>query len=579
MRTSGKIYQCGLLFLAAAAFVVGDSNDFNAVDPLPDCRAQSWVRAPDMAPGIVLEGDVKISLDGNCPEIRSYTLGLRFKERIFIKVLQEGAAVPTRPEVSYIWDVKDDIFDPRSHWGLKPSHDANSSEWKAYEEAVRKKDMWLVHEEETITFETRYPLGLPESDSVTKDFVSKFGLLVPDTNFPPAVDHRRSPAGIGGDEVVEVESIYEYFTEIRFTTGASKEIPAGMTAFIPVSFSATGEAESKMTLQLESEDTKPKFSEANYTAEVTTPSGTSLHPGTSQNLSVVIHRSGFTNRTESVSNVQLYHRSRPVPQLIGLDLDRKSLSYRTILEPRMLATTLVSGPNSIDKLLMLTSKLSKAFNQPSKILLPNAEDGHLHNTSSEPIILPFSVDIEALPDFSTRYQELGHQFCVAITLPEPSEDRSTPTHSFDQQQEKSVVDDAYYDWVPWSKVIGDPSSRTFQGCAKISISLKGPPSSSTATPTHYLSTDARTPVFVDPSEIQDLLKLTREERNIRAPIVTPVVKVVSKGEEKIRRYFSTNDLRYPIYVGETWVKKVLAHLQRDSGRKDNHEGALVLQTS
>jgi len=55
-------------------------------DALSQCRGLAWVRAPDMVPGDVITGDVKVKLIGPCADAESYTLGLRYKERIFWKL-------------------------------------------------------------------------------------------------------------------------------------------------------------------------------------------------------------------------------------------------------------------------------------------------------------------------------------------------------------------------------------------------------------------------------------------------------------------------------------------------------------
>jgi hypothetical protein len=39
-----------------------------------------------MAPGDVIAGDVKVKLIGPCTDPESYTLGLRYKERVFWKL-------------------------------------------------------------------------------------------------------------------------------------------------------------------------------------------------------------------------------------------------------------------------------------------------------------------------------------------------------------------------------------------------------------------------------------------------------------------------------------------------------------
>ena len=55
-------------------------------DVLHQCQGRAWVRAPDMTPGDVIAGDVKVKLLGPCTDAESYTLGLRYKERIFWKL-------------------------------------------------------------------------------------------------------------------------------------------------------------------------------------------------------------------------------------------------------------------------------------------------------------------------------------------------------------------------------------------------------------------------------------------------------------------------------------------------------------
>ena len=49
------------------------------------CRTRAWVRAPDLVPGQVIQGDVKVKLEGACEDVLSYTLRLRFAERAWVK--------------------------------------------------------------------------------------------------------------------------------------------------------------------------------------------------------------------------------------------------------------------------------------------------------------------------------------------------------------------------------------------------------------------------------------------------------------------------------------------------------------
>jgi len=72
---------------------------------------------------------------------------------------------------------------------------------------------------------------------------------------------------------------------------------------------------------------------------------------------------------------------------------------------------------------------------------------------------------------------------------------------------------------------------------------------------HYLDEGARGPTFVDRSAIHELLAEDPAERELRAPFLEPVISSPPEGEELIHRY-CVQDRKPPIYVGETWVKKV-----------------------
>ncbi|KAH7924499.1 hypothetical protein BV22DRAFT_1129798 [Leucogyrophana mollusca] len=573
----------GSFLLAGTA--LGTSN--NEADSVASCRARSWVRAPDMMPGTVLKGDVNIMLDGDCAEVKNYSLGLRLKERIFFKIPREGAAIPARPKSGVSQGLRGQldqgIFSPAPDWGvwgLARSKDTDSSAWETYEEAVRNEDIWFVHEEEAVTFEIRFPLETPHDVSQSSAVVSEFGLLVPDTNYPPAMDHAKSGTHLGGDEIVQAESVYEYFTEIHFANGTLKEISAGITAFQPL-YPPVAERKSTVMLQLESDRHIPAGTpdplQSNYTAEITVPVGLSFLQGSKQNLSVVLHRLGYSNRTDSPTHVSVHHQFRALPHWSSLVFDPGNRTYRTTYTNRVLSTTLDFEPIVRNYQCLKDDTPSIVFQKPTQVDSDqHNEAGHPATMTSEPITLPFHVGRESIPDFAARYQKLSSELWTHLTVPRAPEEPLYPTDPFSEVP-VGKVDDEQYDWVPWAK----PDNlrrrlRMLRGCVDISVVLETP-SAVAVTPPHYLSADARTPTFVDHSTIPDLLAETREERNLRAPLASHQIKVIPKGEEVILRYFSGHQWRYPIYVGETWVKKVLPRLERNLEGKDTRGSAFVVQ--
>jgi len=80
------LFLTSVLTASFATFLVPPQESNHAGDVLRQCHGRAWVRAPDMAPGEVIAGDVKIKLIGLCPNAESYKLGLRYKEKISWKL-------------------------------------------------------------------------------------------------------------------------------------------------------------------------------------------------------------------------------------------------------------------------------------------------------------------------------------------------------------------------------------------------------------------------------------------------------------------------------------------------------------
>ena len=88
-----------------------------------------------------------------------------------------------------------DVFDPEhaspaSPWVLPAYNSFNCSADIAFGEIVKNKDLWLVREEERIMFESTQAIDMGEAPpGSVRDVVQDFAILVPLTNFPPALDY------------------------------------------------------------------------------------------------------------------------------------------------------------------------------------------------------------------------------------------------------------------------------------------------------------------------------------------------------------------------------------------------------
>lgn len=550
-------------------------------DAPSQCQARAWVRAPDMVPGEVIAGDVKIRLSGLCADAESYTLGLRYKERVFWKLRREDAPIPKMPKVMHNWTVSNnDLFQVQPFQNYRRLN-YNETEWKVYENSVQNRDLWSIHEEERTAFEIKNSLaGAGRTDPWSRNFTTRFGVLVPNTNYPPGLDSRVGFMSNGGTtDIISSESIYEYFVEIGFSNGTISEIPAGMTAFTPFYHSTENKA-LNINVSLSppfvhsSCDTKSSLDSlrSNYTIEVSFPEGAHVYRNSSVNVTAIVHRTGYTNRTDipvelcvtSVNGVEwhsqeLQNRPQPFPLII-----------------KALVPSVFPGPYP-----QFSQNAPPHHHSPCNEVnfaatpahLPH--ESHIFSASSEPLSLSLYVDHDAVPDFSMYYQKLVHRVKLNLRIkPDPSEPWETEFEKI--QWEKQMADADEFDWVPWTPM--QIHHRSLSGDANIpSVIPAQEQGAMRSTPVHYLSDKARQPVFVDSSDITDLRLMLPEERDLIAPLVQPSIKVFAKGEELPRRHSNGADMRYPIYVGDTWVKKVLPMVAEAQREGDVVDHLLVVQ--
>ncbi|KAG1729731.1 hypothetical protein EDB19DRAFT_2027683 [Suillus lakei] len=543
------------------------------------CRASAWVRAPDMVPGDIIAGDVRIKLNGPCTDAESYVLGLRYKEKIFWKLRQQDAPIPKRPEIKYNHTrLNRDLFQFRMPFQRSTTPDYNETEWIIYQNSVQNKDLWSLHEEERIAFEIKTPLvSVQGAERLTTSFTTGFGILVPNTNYPPGVDHRRSAWVMhsqGDTDVIYSESIYEYFVEIRFGNGTIAEIPAGITAFTPLYLSTENGVPSRnvsMVLTSPGRNSEPVVDvlRSNYTIELCLPDG--VYQNSSVNITATVHRMGYTNRTDTPvwlcaqlngANTiewhpqELKNRSRPSMQSM------KTLVPSVQHSP--LFTIFPLNPNPCRGISFVAAPVDLTG------------EGHISSSSSEPLSLSVHVSHDAVPDFSTYYRKLGCGLGLKLYVkPDPSEPWE---QDFEKTRwEKQIADEIDFDWVPWLPLI-QTRRRYLTGKASLSVVPMQKQRPVRSTPVHYLSDEARQPTFVDMSDIADLRSMSPEERDLIAPFAQPSITVFDKGEELRSRYLTDYTIEEePIYVGDTWAHKVLSATAKGQRERDTMDHLLLVQ--
>ncbi|KAG1741431.1 uncharacterized protein EDB91DRAFT_1130369 [Suillus paluster] len=521
------------------------------------CRAHAWVRAPDMMPGDVIAGDIKIKLNGPCPDAESYALGLRYKERIFWKLRREDAPIPKGPKFKYnsMESNRDLIQVPLP-----------------FQNSVQNQDLWSVHEEERIAFEIKAPLsGAEVADPLSRSFTTRFGILVPNTNYPPGLDYRSSgmPSWRSPD-TISSESIYEYFVEIKFSNGTTSEIPAGITAFTPFYRLTEKEApDVNVSLARAGPGSNMKLLEpladmlrSNYTIEVSFPDGAHVYQNSSVNITATVHRSGYTNRTDT-----------PV-RLCALPTGPSTVECHSHW---FIKTLVPSAPFMHHPQFAASHALSHSPCKEIKFAAAPADlthEGHITSMSSEPLLLSLYTGQDAIPDFSTYYRKLENRINLRLHVkPDPSEPWEHESEKNRWEKQTEDMDESDLDWVPW---LSPKQTRItyFEGDANLSIIPMQKCRLMRSTPIHYLSDEARQPTFVKMSDIADLRRMSSEERDLLAPFAQPSIKVFAEGEELPNRYFTAMRMGKPIYVGDTWTNKVAAEGQRE---RDTMDHLLVVQ--
>ncbi|KAG2131368.1 hypothetical protein DEU56DRAFT_456901 [Suillus clintonianus] len=528
------------LALVLATSVVFAGTTLESKDPsdaVSQCGARAWVRAPDMVPGDVIAGDVRIKLSGPCTKVKSYVLGLRYKEKIFWRLRREDAPIPKKPPLKN-----------KSDYQITGIPHYDSTELKAYHESLMNETFWSVHEEEQIAFEIKNHLvDAEQEDPLPTTITTRFGILVPNTNYPPGLDYRHSMVvtnPMSEDDTISSESIYEYFVEIRFSNGSNLvNVPAGMTAFTPSSLPTENDAP-PLNVSLASSFNNDQSADAlrsNYTVEVSFPDGSHVYQNSYMNITAIVYRTGYTNRTDIPVKLCAHPGG---PSII--EWNRQELKNR--LQPYL---------RSIYALVPIHKSRQPFVDSCQKIKFAAGpadftHEGYLSTTSSEPISLTFYVGREhTVPDFLTYYQKLGHVFSLDLNVrPDPSEPWDDEFERDRWEKQTVGMDETDVDWIP---LIPPTGRRTLWGNIRASVIPMQQQGPVRQPPVHYLSDEARQPVFVNLSDIAELRLMSSEERDLIAPLVEPSFKVFAKGEEIPSRY----GRRQRIYVGDSWINKVL----------------------
>lgn len=403
-----------------------------------------------------------------------------------------------------------------------------------------------------------------------------------------------------------------------------KDISVGFTAFQPVHDSANAiQGLSSASVGLErSRGMRGKLVEstaiANYSIEISADSGLSFFAGTlvwahsyrflpwiicippgtaSHVVNAVVTRTGIARTFSVPLNVLVCVIPKLLPKwAVEYDLSDDRVNSGFARTPTSVLRATLDGNKQMASGKWLPHRSN---NHAIPVIMPNSTSEEIQaskivTSTSARFTIPIELDDTHITNFDTYYQTLANQLTITLNIPravdeEADLDDPPSEHDFGFGWDQLIEDDEEA-WVPWEKnsAFGMPRiSGSYSGSVPVAVYPEGEvmlprhchPGSTAISDqvvlsdemecerlsvTHYLDEGARGPTFVDRSAIQALLAEKPAERELRAPVLKPVVSSPPKGEELVYRYHSTSTRKRPIYVGETWAKKV-ANKDQSSG--------------
>ncbi|WVQ97749.1 hypothetical protein IAU59_004863 [Kwoniella sp. CBS 9459] len=249
------------------------------------CDVRSWVRAPDLRPGTVIPAEARLAVNGTaCGDIFGWDVGLRFKERAIAKIRSNDTELPKRPVHPSVNESMWEELDGQRDWNdiyfvggpFRSPTQEYEDKLEEYNLAMKNQSLWSVRASERIVFDltqqmpfepitwdidaaeasefvSEKPLGV---DRIARGSASESGLLaavesqkldpkassqvqsffvhVPSTNFPPIMSDHWNGMDQGQDEqMINTETLLEYYHLVHLKNGTTLDIPAGTAGFLP----------------------------------------------------------------------------------------------------------------------------------------------------------------------------------------------------------------------------------------------------------------------------------------------------------------------------------------------------------
>lgn len=473
------------------------------------CNIRAWVRAEDLIPSAVLNGDLRIRVNPSCAEqIVSVALQLRLDEYAEVKFPRTGAVMPTAPICG-----NTTCEDP---WRPRRDPRGSESEMDRYIhiEALSDPELWDIQAEERTAWHSTVTLHEGPFE-YARPLVIPFIVAMPPVQFPPGYESYSAFYNDAQANVTHSKHVYRYTALVTFSDGRLTKVPAGYTTFHPTpSVSSQPRSSTNVTFSYNerrhdymgacSSFWSPEDRAEVHTARIDLERGSNYHQG-----DVLAGNITFYDNTSFTGVVRAY---------VIQEQNRKWAQSRA-----QASGSDAFSPGSPDEynpgfqpISASSCRYGYIFGTEDACLFED-RDFHRRINSSSPQLVGFRIKIEqdVVPNFQMHYTDVETFLQVSIDIPYPLDVRTCLDPSqrdAPPASDADLVEEQMWDeYTPIGQSVEDQLA-TYQLTARIPITILSDRKLSVNTPSepprHYLDPEgAPSPILLAeaPSSIAEVV--------------------------------------------------------------------------
>ncbi|KAF7979331.1 hypothetical protein HWV62_42745 [Athelia sp. TMB] len=534
----------------------------------------AWVRAEDLIPSALLNGDLRIKVNPSCAqEIASVALQLQLDEYAEVKFPRRGAVMPTAPICG-----NSTCKDEGQWWRMNGLPDSDS-ERSRYQDALRDPELWDIQAEERTAWDSAVTLHEGPFEYL-RPLVVPFVVAMPHVQFPPGYKVSSVFYNDLQSNVTSAKHVYRYTALVTFSNGRLTKVPAGYTTFHPTPPSASAQPKSFANVTLSYDERRDGWLGAcgsfwsaedraeEHTVQIDLAGGSIYHHGDMIRANVT-----FYDNTSSISSLwasigqernQKWARARAEAS----GSDAFSAGYR---DEHNFGFDLISTSSCRYNYIFGTEDHRCSFRKD--------DFKRLDTASFQVVGFHLKVDENVVPNFQMHYTDVESFIKITVDIPFPlavqtclNPQQDAPPTSDAEQAEELM-------WDTYSPVgrsaLYDLLTYEYQLSARIPITILPDGKFSTDTPSepprHYLDPEGTpSPVLLTaaPASLAEVA-FPMAHPTISAKSVEEIAQRMLDAPVRVSHFdeFSAgpaDDYYAGSYAGVLWEKKVIAGIREQS---------------